>query len=72
MWSSSSRRSGLLAVLGGALWVPYGVLEMLEPWGADVTYRDNANVSTMPGTTRCRGVTIYNAWTAYPKARSPN
>ncbi len=28
------------AVLGGVLWVPYGVFEMLEPWGPDVVYRD--------------------------------
>ncbi len=29
-------------MVGGALWVPYGVFEMLEPWGAAVTvYRED-------------------------------
>lgn len=26
------------AVAGGVLWIPYGVLELLQPWGADVGY----------------------------------
>ena len=26
------------ATVGGALWVPYGILELLQPWGADVRY----------------------------------
>ena len=32
---------GLAAILGGVLWVPYGVFEMLEPWGPAVIYRDD-------------------------------
>ena len=35
------RLSGLAAILGGVLWVPYGVFEMLEPWGPAVIYRDD-------------------------------
>ena len=35
-----SRWSGPVAILGGLLWVPYGVFEMLEPWGTDTVYRD--------------------------------
>ena len=34
------RRAGAAAVLGGLLWAPYGVFEMLQPWGADTVYRD--------------------------------
>ena len=26
--------------IGGLLWAPYGVFEILEPWGADTLYRD--------------------------------
>ncbi len=34
--------SGIVAMLGGVLWLPYGVLEMLEPWGtATAPYREN-------------------------------
>jgi hypothetical protein len=36
----TSRRS-FLAVVGGVLWVPYGALELLEPWGEDVRYEVN-------------------------------
>lgn len=32
---------GLAAVLGGVLWVPYGVLEMVEPLGAATVYRED-------------------------------
>lgn len=35
-------------MLGGALWIPYGILEMLEPWGADVAYRDDVGYSVIP------------------------
>lgn len=35
------RRLGAAAALGGLLWVPYGVFEMLQPWGADTVYRDD-------------------------------
>ena len=41
MSSSWTRWSGLAAMLGGALWIPYGLFEMLEPWGPDVAYRDD-------------------------------
>ncbi len=35
------RWAGLAAVLGGVLWIPYGVFEMLQPWGVDTDYRDD-------------------------------
>ncbi len=35
------RWAGAAAMLGGILWVPYGIWEMLEPWGPDVLYRDD-------------------------------
>ena len=36
------RWSGIVAMLGGVLWLPYGVLEMLEPWGsATAPYRED-------------------------------
>ena len=28
------------AVVGGFLWIPYGILELLQPWGVDVRYDD--------------------------------
>ena len=34
----ASLRRPALAVVGGLLWLPYGVLELLEPWGQDVRY----------------------------------
>ncbi|HEV2126684.1 MAG TPA: hypothetical protein VGW38_28320 [Chloroflexota bacterium] len=34
------RRAGASAMLGGLLWVPYGVFEMVQPWGDDTVYRD--------------------------------
>lgn len=34
------RRVGAAAALGGLLWLPYGVFEMLEPWGTADVYRD--------------------------------
>ena len=36
----SPRRAAVATMLGGLLWVPYGVLTMLNPWGADVVYSD--------------------------------
>jgi FtsH-binding integral membrane protein len=30
----------IAAMLGGLLWMPYGIFEMLEPWGRDTEYRD--------------------------------
>ena len=47
MWLSGHRGGAGLrslsvaAVLGGLLWVPYGVFEMLQPWGNDTVYRDD-------------------------------
>ena len=38
---SRRRRVGATVALGGVLWVPYGVFEMLQPWGADTVYRDD-------------------------------
>ena len=35
------RWSGLAAIVGGLLWIPYGVFELLKPWGADTVYRDD-------------------------------
>ncbi len=35
------RWAGLAAVLGGVLWIPYGIFEMLQPWGTDTVYRDD-------------------------------
>jgi hypothetical protein len=52
-WVASSgliRWSGLAALLGGALWVPYGIFEMLEPWDADVVYRDDVGYSVITDT----------------------
>ncbi len=28
-------------MLGGALWIPYGIFEMLEPWGMVTAYRED-------------------------------
>ncbi len=35
------RWAGLMAALGGVLWIPYGIFEMLQPWGTDTVYRDD-------------------------------
>src|SRR5688500_7056982 len=35
------RWAGPAAVLGGALWMPYGAFEMIEPWGTDAVYRED-------------------------------
>lgn len=29
-----------MAMLGGVLWIPYGILTMLHPWGVDVVYSE--------------------------------
>ncbi len=47
MSSSLIRWGGLAAMVGGALWIPYGIFEMLEPWGADVAYRDDVGYSVI-------------------------
>lgn len=39
--SRQIRWLAVAAVLGGLLWIPYGVFEMLEPWGTDTVYRDD-------------------------------
>ena len=41
MSSRWTRWSGLAAMLGGALWIPYGIFEMLEPWGTVTAYRED-------------------------------
>ncbi len=51
MSSSNLIRWGrLAAILGGVLWVPYGVFAMLEPWGAGVVYRDDVGYSVITNT----------------------
>lgn len=50
MSSGTVRWGGMAALLGGALWVPYGVFAMLEPWGADVVYRDDVGYSVITNT----------------------
>ena len=35
------RLRGLAAIVGGLLWAPYGIFEMLEPWGAATVYRED-------------------------------
>lgn len=47
MSSNLIRWGGPAAILGGALWVPYGVFEMVEPWGADVAYRNDVGYSVI-------------------------
>lgn len=42
-----ARWGGLAAILGGLLWVPYGVFEMIEPWGMDTVYRDEMGYSAI-------------------------
>ncbi|MDP8923784.1 MAG: hypothetical protein M3O34_12995 [Chloroflexota bacterium] len=37
---TSGRWAGAAATVGGLLWLPYGVFEMLEPWGAATVYRE--------------------------------
>lgn len=50
MSSNLIRWGGLAAILGGALWVPYGIFEMVAPWGADVVYRDDVGYSVIINT----------------------
>ncbi|MDQ4099182.1 MAG: hypothetical protein M3121_01620 [Chloroflexota bacterium] len=40
----------LAAALGGLLWVPYGVFEMLQPWGEDTVYRDDRGYEVVTDT----------------------
>ena len=44
------RWAGPAGVVGGLLWVPYGVFEMLEPWGTDTVYRDDVGYSLITDT----------------------
>ncbi len=48
--SNLIRCGGLAAMVGGAIWVPYGVFEMLEPWGTDTVYRDDVGYSLITNT----------------------
>lgn len=45
-----TRRSGLSAMLGGLLWIPYGVFEMLMSWGVDTVYRDDQGYEVVTDT----------------------
>ena len=47
-----ARVAGPAAVLGGLLWVPYGVFEVLPPWGADVVYREEVGYSVIVDASR--------------------
>ena len=40
-----TRWAGPAGIVGGLLWAPYGVFEMLEPWGTDTVYRDDVGYS---------------------------
>ena len=39
--SRGVRWGAAAAVLGGVLWVPYGIFEMLQPWGTDTVYSED-------------------------------
>lgn len=41
----SPRTAGLAAGVGGLLWVAYGPLTMLQPWGPDVAYEEGRGYS---------------------------
>lgn len=40
----------MAAVLGGVLWILYGIFEMLQPWGADTVYRDDVGYELITDT----------------------
>ena len=46
----SAMKSTALARWGGLLWAPYGVFEMLEPWGVDTVYRDDMGYALVTDT----------------------
>ncbi len=48
--SSFIRWSAIAAIVGGLLWVPYGIFEMLEPWGTDTVYREDVGYSVITDT----------------------
>ena len=35
-----TRRAAVACLLGGLLWIPYGLFEFLPPWGLDTVYRE--------------------------------
>lgn len=39
--ATSTRWAGSAAIVGGALWIVYGVFLMLEPWGPAEVYRED-------------------------------
>ena len=39
--TTAGRLAGPAVILGGVLCVPYGVFEMLKPWGTDTIYRED-------------------------------
>ena len=45
-----ARWAGPAGVVGGLLWAPYGVFEMLEPWGTDTVYRDDVGYALVTDT----------------------
>ena len=36
-----TRCAAATCILGGLLWIPYGLFEFLQPWGVDTIYREN-------------------------------
>jgi hypothetical protein len=40
-------RAAILALIAGSLWILYGPLTMLSPWGTDVVYRDALGYSAV-------------------------
>ncbi len=44
-------RAGLITAMGGLLWVPYGVLRMVEPWGEDVVYQTDLGYALVTNAT---------------------
>ena len=48
--TTAGRWAGPAAILGGVLWVPYGVFEMLKPWGTDTVYREDVGYELITDT----------------------
>lgn len=46
--------STMAAILGGLLWIPYGIFEMLQPWGTDTVYRDDVGYELITNTSLYR------------------
>jgi hypothetical protein len=44
---AATRRAATAVLLGGPLWIVYGPLTMLRPWGADVAYSDAKGYSVI-------------------------